>query len=221
MAMRHPRAIILAGAFLALGVMSVLSAFLGHILPTLLPRRYTTVAAALLFFVFGAMMLREGLEMEAGNEKIQEELREVQKEVEDAEDKQSATTSTTRRLEDAEEAVPMSPLTRQPGHSITIDKSVPLPMQDVLSPRRAKQKTSPYTATVDSIRNLLQLFVHPILLQTFIMTFLAEWGDRSQISTIALAAADVSEVPVDDATWTQLYMYRTFGSYHWARWLAT
>jgi len=30
---------------------------------------------------------------------------------------------------------------------------------------------------------------YSILMQTFTMTFLAEWGDRSQISTIALAAA--------------------------------
>ncbi|KAF9364546.1 hypothetical protein BGX34_001211 [Mortierella sp. NVP85] len=37
--------------------------------------------------------------------------------------------------------------------------------------------------------NLFQLLFSPVFVQTFIMTFLAEWGDRSQISTIALAAA--------------------------------
>ncbi|KAF9978676.1 hypothetical protein BGZ73_001031 [Actinomortierella ambigua] len=37
--------------------------------------------------------------------------------------------------------------------------------------------------------NLLQLLFSPVFVQTFIMTFLAEWGDRSQIATIALAAA--------------------------------
>ena len=32
----------------------------------------------------------------------------------------------------------------------------------------------------------------PILIQSFTLTFLAEWGDRSQITTIVLAASDVS-----------------------------
>jgi putative Ca2+/H+ antiporter (TMEM165/GDT1 family) len=31
-------------------------------------------------------------------------------------------------------------------------------------------------------------WVHPVMIQAFTMTFLAEWGDRSQITTIALAA---------------------------------
>ena len=32
----------------------------------------------------------------------------------------------------------------------------------------------------------------PIFVQAFILTFLAEWGDRSQITTIILAAREVS-----------------------------
>lgn len=31
----------------------------------------------------------------------------------------------------------------------------------------------------------------PILLQAFTLTFLAEWGDRSQITTVVLAASEV------------------------------
>ena len=31
--------------------------------------------------------------------------------------------------------------------------------------------------------------VSPVFLETFIITFLAEWGDRSQIATIGLAAS--------------------------------
>lgn len=36
-------------------------------------------------------------------------------------------------------------------------------------------------------RRLLSRFCTPIFLESFILTFLAEWGDRSQIATIALA----------------------------------
>ncbi len=38
------------------------------------------------------------------------------------------------------------------------------------------------------INNLLSLLLSPAWVQTFVMTFLGEWGDRSQIATIAMAA---------------------------------
>jgi len=39
-----------------------------------------------------------------------------------------------------------------------------------------------------SINNLFSLLLSPAWVQTFVMTFLGEWGDRSQIATIAMAA---------------------------------
>ncbi|CAG8509287.1 10693_t:CDS:2 [Racocetra fulgida] len=44
---------------------------------------------------------------------------------------------------------------------------------------------------VEGLVNLCQLLFSPVFVQTFILTFLAEWGDRSQIATIAMAAAKV------------------------------
>ncbi|KAI3946590.1 hypothetical protein MKX01_014448 [Papaver californicum] len=38
-----------------------------------------------------------------------------------------------------------------------------------------------------TFRRFLSRFLTPIFLESFILTFLAEWGDRSQIATIALA----------------------------------
>lgn len=35
----------------------------------------------------------------------------------------------------------------------------------------------------------LRRYLHPVFVEAFILTFLAEWGDRSQIATIGLAAA--------------------------------
>jgi putative Ca2+/H+ antiporter (TMEM165/GDT1 family) len=36
---------------------------------------------------------------------------------------------------------------------------------------------------------MAQYALSPVFVQVFILTFLAEWGDRSQISTIVLAAS--------------------------------
>lgn len=83
LAMRHPCGIVFAGVFGALAVMSVLSAALGHVLPTLIPRNLTQFAAAALFFVFGTKMLLEGREMQAGSGKIEEEMREAEEEIEE------------------------------------------------------------------------------------------------------------------------------------------
>ena len=38
------------------------------------------------------------------------------------------------------------------------------------------------------LMNLVSLVLSPAWVQTFVMTFLGEWGDRSQIATIAMAA---------------------------------
>lgn len=40
-----------------------------------------------------------------------------------------------------------------------------------------------------AIASVLKKIVSPVLLEAFTLTFLAEWGDRSQIATIGLAAA--------------------------------
>ncbi|KAK6442659.1 GCR1-dependent translation factor 1 [Oleoguttula sp. CCFEE 5521] len=157
MAMRHPRLVVYTAAISALITMTVLSAVLGHIAPTLLPKRLTTLAAAILFLVFGIKMLREGLEMskEAG---VAEEMQEVEAELEEKE------------------------------HTLLRDskKSDPYALESGRTSRSPSPARKPQS--LSGLANLLGLVLSPVWVQTFVMTFLGEWGDRSQIATIAMAA---------------------------------
>jgi putative Ca2+/H+ antiporter (TMEM165/GDT1 family) len=41
----------------------------------------------------------------------------------------------------------------------------------------------------DRITAMLRRTVSPLVIEAFVLTFIAEWGDRSQITTISLAAS--------------------------------
>ncbi|TEB19314.1 vacuole protein [Coprinellus micaceus] len=161
LAMRHPRLVVFAGAFGSLVVMSMLSAAMGHLLPTLIPRRWTQVAASILFLVFGVKMLLEAKAMKAGNDKIKEEMKEAQEEIEEDE-------------AEHERDIPLEEM--EAGQSPTIRTSSRPP---------SKEKTS----FKEGARNFCSLLLGPVFVQAFVLTFLGEWGDRSQIATIALGAA--------------------------------
>jgi len=155
LAMRHPRLTVFMGAFGSLVVMSILSAAMGHLLPTLIPLSWTQFAASVLFIFFGIRMFIEAREMKSGNEKIQEEMREAEEEI--AED----------------EGIPLDDLEQGP------------------TTKPSSSPTSEQNKWTEGARNFCSLFLGPVFVQAFVLTFLGEWGDRSQISTIALATAHV------------------------------
>ncbi len=80
MAMKHDRMVVFSAAFSALIAMTVLSAVLGHAVPTLIPKKFTTFLAAGLFLVFGARMLKEGMAM-SPDEGVTAEMQEVEMEL--------------------------------------------------------------------------------------------------------------------------------------------
>lgn len=184
MAMKHPRLLVFSAALGSLIVMSILSALLGHAVPTLIPKRFTSFLAAGLFLVFGVRMVFEGLKMAKGTGNVQEELKEVEQELEE---KAAASSGrhNPRNLEDG-----ISASARGGHHSLRRSTSSPsLSDSDEDDYARARgNRTAAKMTSLEGIQNLAGLLLSPAWVQTFVMTFLGEWGDRSQIATIAMAA---------------------------------
>ena len=124
MAMKHPRAVILAGSLSALYIMTILSAGMGFVMPKLISPDMTHKIATFMYFFFGCRLLWIGYHAE---EEMEEEIEEVEK-----------------------------------------------------SLRQNKKKTG--------LRGFFGRIFTTTFVEAFILTFLAEWGDRSQIATITLAA---------------------------------
>ncbi len=168
--------------------MSVLSAGIGRILPTLIPRRLTQLAAASLFLVFGVKMLHEGRLMTDSNEKMQEEMREAEEEIEENHAMVDGTHSNggVTSLEALEGGRGRSDQRRSPRIKFSSQLGWP---KDRSPPSRPALTAETMFAR---IRRSSHAILGPVFVQSFILTFLGEWGDRSQIATIALAAAHVS-----------------------------
>ncbi|KAI9098191.1 hypothetical protein DFS34DRAFT_619911 [Phlyctochytrium arcticum] len=158
LAMSHPRLLVFAAAISALAVMTVLSAFLGHLAPMLISKSVTQIGAALLFLVFGVRMLRDGWTM-TGKE-CQQELKEVAAELDE---KESA-----GKAEDMEGG-------GKRGLGVGQTVGGPAAMA-----RRGMQ----------AFGGCMRRVTSPVFVEGFVLTFLAEWGDRSQIATVALAGAE-------------------------------
>lgn len=187
MAMRHDRLVVFSAAFSALIAMTVLSAVLGHAVPTLIPKSLTKLIAAVLFLIFGAKMLKEGREM-SPDEGVGEEMREVEMELEEKEQEQirmgrRRSSITSHNLE----AGRVGGRTKSRGSA----NRLPSPPESVSSSSSRGSSPRPQQRWNDflvSVSNLFSLLLSPAWVQTFAMTFLGEWGDRSQIATIAMAA---------------------------------
>ncbi|KAJ5124169.1 uncharacterized protein N7515_007994 [Penicillium bovifimosum] len=186
MAMRHPRLVVFSAAFSALIGMTVLSAVLGHAVPTLIPKTFTKFMAAILFLIFGVKMLKEGREM-SPDEGVGEEMREVEAELEEKEHEQlrmgrRRSSVTPYNLEAGRAG---RPKTRGSGNRLP---SPPESLSSSSSRGSSPQPRQRLNDVISGFSNLLSLLLSPAWVQTFAMTFLGEWGDRSQIATIAMAA---------------------------------
>lgn len=188
MAMKHDRMVVFSAAFGALIAMTVLSAVLGHAVPTLIPKSLTNFAAAGLFLIFGVKLLREGMAM-SPDEGVAEEMHEVEREI--SEKESEALRNGGRASVYAMEAG-YAGQNRKPRSRSRLNSP---PRSPSSSPEgkangigRGGGQSSLVKGSLDGIHNLASLLLSPAWVQTFVMTFLGEWGDRSQIATIAMAA---------------------------------
>lgn len=177
---------VFSAAFTALIAMTILSAVLGHAVPTLIPKRFTNFLAALLFLVFGAKMLREGYRI-SPDQGVSEEMKEVEMELEEKEE--MARKMGRRRHSSSPYAMEAGLANSRKTRS---NSRLPAPPD---SPPSSSDERSPSPSRgsgamnmLAGVNNLFSLLLSPAWVQTFIMTFLGEWGDRSQIATIAMAA---------------------------------
>ncbi|ERS98255.1 hypothetical protein HMPREF1624_05038 [Sporothrix schenckii ATCC 58251] len=205
MAMKHDRVVVFTAAFSALVTMTVLSTVLGHAVPALIPKRVTNFLAAGLFLAFGGKLLREGLAMGA-HEGVSAEMQEVEMELAE---KEHLARESGRRSSRAGTGGVLSPDMLEMGLGGAGASNGRLPRSQSrfstpnhsasssLSPPRGRgswggSANSGFASSMKTLgsglSNLATLLLSPAWVQTFVMTFLGEWGDRSQIATIAMAA---------------------------------
>ncbi|KIJ15852.1 hypothetical protein PAXINDRAFT_11430 [Paxillus involutus ATCC 200175] len=109
----------------------------------------------------------EGRAMKGGNDKIQEEMREAAEEIEG---------------DDAE--IDGTGVLAPDGNSIPLER---LEEGGARHPTHTRQTTKK-PKVAEGARNFCNFLLGPVFVQAFVLTFLGEWGDRSQIATIALGA---------------------------------
>lgn len=164
LAMKSSRIVVWSGALTALAAMTVLSAAIGKAFPLLLDRKWTSMAAAALFAYFGVQLLRDWWRMRGEVSGENEELAEVE--------------------EQLRSGAPVSSVSIANGGGSGSAGSGNVSISD-----DDDDKKSLNAGRSRAYRLFPVVLISPVFAKALSMTALAEWGDRSQIATIALAAA--------------------------------
>ncbi|KER33880.1 hypothetical protein T265_00323 [Opisthorchis viverrini] len=163
MSMQHPRCLVYAGAMCALGTMTVLSgkiAFNLFSVLAILGYATTVIPRSFTFYLSGVLFLLFGVKMIYDGR---------------------STVGVTSILS----AYQMSPTDAQDEYE---EVKLQLAQSNSTDLEMGKVDSSQMSSTRETIRYTMKRIFSPILAEAFILTFLAEWGDRSQLTTIVLAA---------------------------------
>lgn len=169
LAMRNNKLTVFLAAIAALGVMTVLSALLGFVVTTFVPREYTYYACTAIMALFGLKMLWEAWRMKPN------EGEETQREVEEELARRGSTPSLNQPAPDSEVA---EEETRNLSSTET---------GDTIQTEAVRAKSLGDKMREKSWFGKKCVKIFRVFSNTFAMTFLAEWGDRSQLATIVMA----------------------------------
>jgi len=174
MSMRYSRIAVLLGALIALLFMTILSTAFGWIVPVLLPAHITHIAITILFFFFGVKLLYDSYHHQEGEN---DEQAEVEQELNQVHSKLMKSSSKARK---ESEIKYISQDNEKSGEEINLTVSTDIESSGAQNqPSQKKEGSTNFSGLISK---------KIIFWQALTMTFLGEWGDRSQITTIALAA---------------------------------
>lgn len=169
LAMKNSRLVVFVASMLALGIMTILASVMG-VATTVIPRIYIHYTSVILFVIFGLKMLKEGYDMSADEAK--QELDQVQ--------------STIEKKDQQQQQHLANGCTKSNGSYNDGNNNI----YSSEDPETGVIKSLPEVSLRTKIKRKFLVFVSLAFIETFTMIFLAEWGDRSQISTLILAARE-------------------------------
>jgi len=195
MAMRYNKVIVFAGAYSALVIMTGLSCALGQVVG-LIPQNITHYIAASLFAIFALQMIYEAYKMRG--QSAQGEMEEVAAELREDDEELRVRFRKNSKSEEPGEGDIVVEITSEEkkdararkenaeaGSSLLGSKTSvnSVTKAEVEEPKEDEKSVS----CAKRIETFLAIFINAVFIKAFILTFIAEWGDRSQLSTVTLA----------------------------------
>lgn len=179
LAMRNNKLTVFLAAIAALGVMTVLSALLGFVVTTFIPREYTYYACTAIMALFGLKMLWEAWRMKPN------EGEETQREVEEELARRGSTPSLNQPAHDPSARTEAA---EGESHNLANAEAGDTEIQTQAAEARTKSLGDKMREKSWFGKKCVKIF--RVFSNTFAMTFLAEWGDRSQLATIVMAGVN-------------------------------
>lgn len=189
LSMKNDRMAVFGGAILALIIMTILSTMMGLVLPALIPKKYTHIIGGILFLYFGIKLLLDSRGME---DKVSEELEEVEEELAEMSKKQKAAMKKKRLQHNEDGGMDDNndeEMNGMAGGDVEDGAAVKRRGGGGGGGGKKGLKPAPSSSGLSAAGDYSGSSWEAVFIQALTMTFLAEWGDRSQIATIALAAA--------------------------------